>query len=190
MKRRIFQFWWRKYLLFPCLIFPFWLWMITARMVPDQIAEDLGKTIQRPRSGFTSCWKNGFWNCIHPGICQIAIKNGAEAVGQMDADFSHPPEKVVELVKTLESCDMALGSRYVPGGKLDERWPFWRKALSGFGNFYARTILGLKLRDVTGGFRLWKSSTLSGHATGPNSLQWVHLPGGNGLCGYEIGFPL
>ena len=79
----------------------------------------------------------------------------------MDADFSHPPEKIVELVKTLETCDMALGSRYVPGGKLDERWPFWRKALSGFGNFYARTILSLPLRDVTGGFRLWKKETLS-----------------------------
>lgn len=91
---------------------------------------------------------------------QLAMEKGAEAVGQMDADFSHPPEKIIELVKTLESCDMALGSRYVPGGKLDERWPFWRKALSGWGNFYARTILGLKLRDVTGGFRLWKSHTL------------------------------
>jgi dolichol-phosphate mannosyltransferase len=46
------------------------------------------------------------------------------------------------------------------GGQLDERWPFWRKALSGFGNFYARTILGLPLLDVTGGFRLWKKETL------------------------------
>ena len=92
---------------------------------------------------------------------QQAIRDGADAVGQMDADFSHPPEKIVELVKTLETCDMALGSRYVPGGKLDERWPFWRKALSGFGNFYARTILGLPLRDVTGGFRLWKKETLT-----------------------------
>src|SRR5512133_2474948 len=79
----------------------------------------------------------------------------------MDADFSHPPEKLLELVQTLESCDMALGSRYVKGGQLDERWPLWRKALSGFGNFYARTILGLTLQDVTGGYRLWKSSTLS-----------------------------
>jgi dolichol-phosphate mannosyltransferase len=56
---------------------------------------------------------------------------------------------------------MALGSRYVPGGALDERWPFWRKALSGFGNFYARTILGMRLRDVTGGYRFWKKETLS-----------------------------
>ncbi len=54
-----------------------------------------------------------------------------------------------------------IGSRYVPGGKLDDNWPFWRKWLSGFGNFYARTILGLKIRDVTGGYRLWRKETLS-----------------------------
>jgi len=55
-----------------------------------------------------------------------------------------------------------LGSRYVPGGAVDERWAFWRKSLSRFGNFYARTILGLPLRDVTTGYRLWRSQTLQG----------------------------
>jgi dolichol-phosphate mannosyltransferase len=43
---------------------------------------------------------------------------------------------------------------------LDERWPFWRKALSGFGNFYARTLLSIPIRDVTGGFKLWRAATL------------------------------
>jgi len=125
-----------------------------------QIAEDLGKKYNGRVQVLHRAGKLGLGTAYIQGF-QIAIQNGAEAVGQMDADFSHPPEKLVELVKTLESCDMALGSRYVPGGQLDERWPFWRKALSGFGNFYARTILGLKLQDVTGGYRLWKSSTLS-----------------------------
>lgn len=91
-----------------------------------------------------------------------AMLLGAEAIGQMDADFSHPVEKIPELIAKLERCDMVLGSRYVPGGSLDESWPFWRKALSGFGNFYARTILGMSLRDVTGGFRLWRRATLEG----------------------------
>ncbi|MHC1785391.1 MAG: polyprenol monophosphomannose synthase [Anaerolineaceae bacterium] len=91
-----------------------------------------------------------------------ALELGAEAIGQMDADFSHPVEKVPELIKKLERCDMVLGSRYVTGGSLDESWPFWRKALSGFGNFYARTILGMKLLDVTGGYRLWRKATLEG----------------------------
>jgi dolichol-phosphate mannosyltransferase len=124
-----------------------------------QIAEDLGKQYNGRVQVMHRAGKMGLGSAYIQGF-QIAMQNGAEAVGQMDADFSHPAEKIVELVQTLESCDMALGSRYVPGGKLDERWPLWRKTLSGFGNFYARTILGMKLRDVTGGFRLWKSATL------------------------------
>jgi dolichol-phosphate mannosyltransferase len=124
-----------------------------------QIAEDLGKKYDGRVQVLHRAGKLGLGSAYIQGF-QIAIQNGAEAVGQMDADFSHPAEKIVELVQTLESCDMALGSRYVPGGQLDERWPLWRKTLSGFGNFYARTLLGMKLRDVTGGFRLWKSATL------------------------------
>ncbi|NTW44062.1 MAG: polyprenol monophosphomannose synthase [Anaerolineaceae bacterium] len=90
-----------------------------------------------------------------------AIRNGADIIGQMDADFSHPIEKLPEMIQTLNSCDFVLGSRYVKGGSLDEKWPAWRKGLSGFGNFDARTILGMKIRDVTGGFRLWRKETLN-----------------------------
>jgi dolichol-phosphate mannosyltransferase len=89
-----------------------------------------------------------------------ALDNGAEAIGQMDADFSHPPEKLTKMLTALETCDMVIGSRYVPGGKLDENWPLWRKMLSAFGNFYARTILRLPIRDTTGGFKLWQRHTL------------------------------
>lgn len=91
---------------------------------------------------------------------QYALRGNAEAIGQMDCDFSHPPEKFPELVAKLAECDLALGSRYIPGGSLDQRWPLWRKALSRWGNFYARTILGLPIRDVTGGFRLWRRELL------------------------------
>jgi dolichol-phosphate mannosyltransferase len=83
-----------------------------------------------------------------------AIANGADAVGQMDADFSHPLEKIAVLAREIEHYDTVIGSRYVAGGSLDENWPAWRKGLSAFGNYYARTILGLPLRDCTGGFRL------------------------------------
>jgi dolichol-phosphate mannosyltransferase len=122
----------------------------------DKLKEETGGRLQvMHRAG-----KQGLGTAYIQGF-QQAIQDGADAIGQMDADFSHPPEKIIELVSTIATCDMVLGSRYVPGGKLDERWPFWRKALSGFGNFYARTILGLPLRDVTGGFRLWKKETLS-----------------------------
>ena len=90
-----------------------------------------------------------------------AMAEGADFIGQMDADFSHPIDKIPVLMDNLSTSDFVIGSRYVPGGKLDDNWPFWRKWLSGFGNFYARTILGLKIKDVTGGFRLWRKETLS-----------------------------
>jgi len=91
-----------------------------------------------------------------------AMTDGAQLIGQMDCDFSHPPEKLIELRNAIQAgADLALGSRYIPGGSLDEKWPFWRKALSGFGNFYARTILAIPIRDVTGGFRVWKRDMLS-----------------------------
>ena len=124
-----------------------------------QIAEELGRqsgwrvqVLHRPgKMGLGSAYIQGFTR---------ALQMGAEAVGQMDADFSHQPEKVPELIEALKVCDVALGSRYIAGGSLDERWPYWRKFLSGFGNLYARTILNMSLRDVTGGFRLWRKETL------------------------------
>lgn len=123
--------------------------------IADQLSLETNGRVQvihrAGKLGLGSAYIQGF---------QHAIELGAEAVGEMDADFSHPVEKVPELMRTIESCDAVIGSRYVTGGKLDERWPFWRKGLSSFGNFYARTILGLPIRDVTGGFRLWKRATL------------------------------
>jgi dolichol-phosphate mannosyltransferase len=125
-----------------------------------QLADQLAQThpggldvLHRPgKLGLGSAYILGF---------RFAIEAGAEAIGQMDADFSHPPEKIPLLVEALQSCDIAIGSRYVTGGSVDVDWPLWRKALSAFGNFYARTILGLPLRDVTGGFRIWRSEALS-----------------------------
>lgn len=89
-----------------------------------------------------------------------ALELGAERIVQMDADFSHPPEKLIEFMQAIQVNDLVIGSRYVAGGSLDRDWPVWRKALSGFGNFYARTILGLKIHDVTAGFRMWKRDAL------------------------------
>jgi dolichol-phosphate mannosyltransferase len=91
---------------------------------------------------------------------EIALGTDATAIGQMDADFSHPPEKLPEMAAALAHADLVVGSRYVPGGSVDVNWPAWRKHLSAFGNGYARTILGLPLRDVTGGFRLYRRDLL------------------------------
>jgi dolichol-phosphate mannosyltransferase len=124
-----------------------------------QIADDLAKKYPRRFSVLHRSGKLGLGSAYIQGF-RRALELGAEAVCQMDADFSHPPEKVVELAKAIETADVALGSRYVAGGKLDERWPAWRKGLSAFGNFYARTILALPVRDATGGFRMWRASAL------------------------------
>lgn len=91
-----------------------------------------------------------------------AFETGADVVVQMDADFSHDPAVLVEMACRIESCDVVIGSRYTKGGSLARRWPFWRKALSAFGNGYARTILHFPLRDVTTGYRMWKRRALEG----------------------------
>lgn len=91
---------------------------------------------------------------------QKAFELGADAVIQMDADFSHDPAVLTEMARHITSCDMVIGSRYVKGGSLDERWPLWRKYLSAFGNFYARTVLAFPLRDVTTGYRMWRREAL------------------------------
>ncbi len=91
-----------------------------------------------------------------------ALAAGAEAVGQMDADFSHDPGRLPAMLAALENADFVLGSRYVPGGSVDEHWPIWRKGLSRFANFYARTILEFPLSEPTAGYRLWRRDALLG----------------------------
>jgi len=89
-----------------------------------------------------------------------AFARGYPIIGQMDADFSHQPRYLPAMFTALAEADVVLGSRYVPGGGVERAWPWWRKALSRWGNFYARHILGLPARDVTGGFRLWRADLL------------------------------
>jgi dolichol-phosphate mannosyltransferase len=91
---------------------------------------------------------------------RLALERGADAVVQMDADFSHSPADVPRLVEKLAECDVAVGSRYVSGGRIDDLWGFSRFALSRSANAYARTILGLKTRDATAGFKCWRRSAL------------------------------
>lgn len=127
-----------------------------------RLAEELGAAHPGRLSVLHRPGKLGLGTAYITGFRQ-AIGEGAEAVGQMDADFSHPPELLPVLLQTLEACcDVAMGSRYIPGGSVDRRWPVWRRGLSAFGNLYARSILGLPLKDATGGFRIWRAHTLQG----------------------------
>ena len=110
--------------------------------------------LHRPaRLGISSAYVQGF---------RCALQEDVDAICQMDADFSHDPATLVAMTKSLETCDVVFGSRYAPGGSVDARWPIWRKGLSAWGNFYARMILRVPVRDITTGFRLWRSETLWG----------------------------
>jgi dolichol-phosphate mannosyltransferase len=89
-----------------------------------------------------------------------ALDRGADVIVHMDADFSHAPADIPRLVEKLADHDLVVGSRYVPGGRIDDTWGFGRHALSRSANAYARTVLRLKSRDATGGFRAWRRSAL------------------------------
>jgi len=92
-----------------------------------------------------------------------ALEMGAEAIVQMDADFSHSPSYIPELLDVLPSADVVVGSRYVSGGRLDQHWSWWRRFLSWWANaIYTRLILGLNVRDGTAGFKIWRRSALEG----------------------------
>ena len=125
-----------------------------------KIADEFMHTHPKRVSVMHRAGKLGLGSAYIQGFTHL-LKGDSEAIGQMDADFSHNPQKVPELIAALETCDVAVGSRYVPGGSLDEDWPYWRRCLSAFGNFYARTILGLPIRDTTGGFRIFRRGALA-----------------------------
>ncbi len=125
-----------------------------------EIAEELAARLPERISVLHRAGKLGLGSAYIKGF-KHALEAGAEAVGQMDADFSHSPSYLPGFLQRLEDADVVFGSRYVAGGRLDERWGRGRVMLSRFGNFYARSILGLGIRDVTGGFRLWRAEALA-----------------------------
>jgi len=89
-----------------------------------------------------------------------ALADGAELVLELDCDFSHDPSDVPRLVDACESgADLALGSRYVPGGGT-ENWGLGRRIVSWGGSFYARVLLGVGIRDLTGGFKCYRRRVL------------------------------
>ena len=125
-----------------------------------KIADELVKkfpgrieVLHRPgKMGLRSAYLNGF---------QKILDGDTQAIVQMDADFSHAPAALVSMAELLKTHDVVLGSRYAEGGSVDQQWPVWRKRLSAFGNFYARSILGLPFHDVTTGYRMWRRETLN-----------------------------
>ncbi len=105
--------------------------------------------------------KNGLGRAYVAGMTR-ALDEGADIVIQMDADLSHPTEVIPAMIDKLNTTDAAvvLGSRYVPGGAVAADWPWHRKALSAWANFYVNTILRLGVKDATAGFKAWHARTL------------------------------
>lgn len=131
-----------------------------------QIAEELAQKFHAedgtPRmSVMHRTAKDGLGRAYAAGMSK-AVEDGARYVLQMDADGSHPEGKVAEMLGVALSTDAGLvvGSRYVPGGTLSDAWGAHRKLLSRWANAYASTILGTRVRDITGGFNLWSADAL------------------------------
>ena len=90
----------------------------------------------------------------------VALQSDADFIVQMDADGSHDPSFIPAMVAAAEHVDLTIGSRYVPGGSVIN-WPWRRRVLSRFANFYVRALLAQPTRDCTSGFRCWRPSALS-----------------------------
>ena len=104
--------------------------------------------------------KQGLGTAYMVGFAR-ALEDGADYVVQMDADLSHAPEQVPALLKALKEADVAVGSRYVPGGGVDRGWNLSRRLLSYLANFSIRAVVGLKVKDVTSGFKAFRASALT-----------------------------
>jgi len=127
--------------------------------VADQLAEKYGadRVTVVHRAG-----KQGLGRAYVDGMTR-AMAAGADFVVQMDSDLSHSPLYLPQMLGTLLSTqsDVVIGSRYVCGASLAREWSWHRKALSAFANTYVRALLRLGVRDVTAGFKLWRSAALT-----------------------------
>ena len=104
--------------------------------------------------------KQGLGAAYRAGFAHVLALADADVVVQMDCDFSHDPTDVARLIGAVEEgADLAIGSRYVAGGSTPG-WTWRRRAISRAGSMFARTVLQLPLRDLTGGFKAWRRETL------------------------------
>lgn len=102
--------------------------------------------------------KSGLGRAYVAGF-QYALSHGADAIVQMDADFSHDPQDIPRLLERLQENDLVIGSRYSHGISVIN-WPLKRLIISIGGNVYTRLVTGLPIKDATGGFKAWRASAL------------------------------
>jgi dolichol-phosphate mannosyltransferase len=122
--------------------------------IADRLAAELDyvDVLHRPK-------KEGLGPAYIAGF-RRARADGADLVLEMDCDFSHTPEDVPRLIAAADAADLVLGSRYVEGGGIDGDWGFLRRVVSRGGSLYASTILALRVRDLTGGFKCFNRRVL------------------------------
>jgi dolichol-phosphate mannosyltransferase len=133
--------------------------------IADRLAEELAqvRVLHRPR-------KQGLGRAYLAGF-GVALAEGAELVLEMDSDFSHDPADLPRLLAATGAADLVLGSRYVPGGGVED-WGIVRRSLSRGGSAYARLLLGVPVRDLTGGFKCFHGRVLE-----TIDLEGVHADG-------------
>jgi dolichol-phosphate mannosyltransferase len=124
----------------------------TGRIADELAAEHSQVSVlhRSEKAGLGQAYLHGF---------EVALERGYDVIGEMDADGSHKPEQLAELHAALEEADLVIGSRWVRGGRV-RNWSLFRKLLSVLGNIYARALLGIPVRDITAGFRLFRRTTL------------------------------
>jgi len=122
--------------------------------VAEEFAKEYRNIVVLRRSGklgIGSAYKDGF---------KIALEMGNDIIVEMDADLSHDPKYLSALIEEINrGSDLAIGSRYVPGGSVPG-WPLRRRATSKGANFFAKTLLGLQVKDATSGYRALRSAAL------------------------------
>jgi dolichol-phosphate mannosyltransferase len=133
--------------------------------IADRLAGELGpvRVLHRNR-------KDGLGRAYLAGFA-LALENGAELVLEMDSDFSHDPADLPRLIAAADAADLVLGSRYVPGGGVTS-WGRLRRLVSRGGSAYARVLLGVPVRDLTGGFKCFHRRVLEAI-----DLEHVHADG-------------
>jgi dolichol-phosphate mannosyltransferase len=124
----------------------------TGKIADELAAADPQVTVlhRTEKAGLGAAYINGF---------RVALDAGYDVIGEMDADGSHQPEQLHRLLEALLTADLVIGSRWIPGGSV-VNWPRSREFLSRGGNLYVRMLLGVKVRDATAGFRVFKRATL------------------------------
>ena len=121
--------------------------------IADRLAEqrEAVEVLHRPlKAGLGPAYLAGFG---------LVLARGAELIFEMDADFSHDPRYLGDLLEAAQSADLVLGSRYVPGGGVRD-WGLLRRLISRGGGIYARTMLGVDVQDLTGGFKCIRRQVL------------------------------